>query len=171
MNPSKTNQSEAKHSGGRPTVISDIVLAKLIAAFQNGMTDRIACEYAGIHPATYYRKCKEDTKFCEQIKLAKNFQILLAGNKVTDILQHGKDRDSGPMARWLLEKKLPEEYGTQVNIQQNNQQNNYFNMSYEQLDALINEAGIDMSDPSKLLKELEAVKKEQAENGSDNILG
>lgn len=161
MDPAKTNQSEAKHAGGRPTVISDIVVAKLIAAFQNGMTDRIACEYAGIHTATYYRKCKEDPKFCEQIKSAKNFQILLAGNKVTDILQHGKDRDTGPMARWLLEKKLPEEYGTQINIQQNNQQNNYFNMSYEQLDTLIKEADIDMSDPSQLLKDLEAVTNEE----------
>ncbi len=156
----------SKHSGGRPTVITDVVVVKLIAAFQNGMSDRVACQYAGIDKSTYYRKCNEDQRFCDQMQGAKDFLKLQAGQRVVQIISKGSDRDAGPMARWLLEKREPEMYGNRNIAQQNNQQNNYFVLNAQQIEDLANIPEIANSDPSELLEYLENFTEEKGEAGS-----
>lgn len=55
-----------KNKVGRPSVITDTVLAKLEQAYKVGANDTEACEYAEIDPATLYRYFKKNKEFCEK---------------------------------------------------------------------------------------------------------
>lgn len=96
---------------GRPSILTEEVVAKLDAALRNGMSDTTACEYANIDRATYYRHLNADMGFATKIADAKNFIKLLAGKRLVSILKDGSDKDAGPTARWFLERKEPQEYG------------------------------------------------------------
>lgn len=167
MDSSQVKQILNKHAG-QPTKIDNARVQLLIAAFQNGMDVRSACIYAGISKTAYYERCRKDIQFLDTMERAKNNLTELAGNRISTILRTGSDRDAGPIARWVLEKKIPDEYGNKTFIQQNNQQNNYFNLPHENLMALVEESGFDMSDPVKLFEDLETVVKEE-ENMKQNV--
>ena len=130
---------------------------KLLAAFQNDFTVGEACEYAGLPRRTFYNHLKNDPAFAEEIRKAKNFPKIVAKKRVMNIINNGTDREAGPMARWLLEKREPEIYGKTAVVQQNNQQNNYFSLSNEQIDELCKSPMIMNTDPSELLETLETM--------------
>lgn len=116
-------QSERPHE-----IEIDQKLSELLAAFQNGLTVEEACRYADISPATYYRRMNDDEEFAKAINRQKEFVIRRAKERVAQIINHGADREAGPMARWLLERRQPEIYG-QPNPFQNptgNTTNNYY---------------------------------------------
>ncbi|HWY79106.1 MAG TPA: hypothetical protein VNW29_01990 [Candidatus Sulfotelmatobacter sp.] len=133
----------------------DDYVADLTAAFQNGFNVDEACSYIGINPSTYYRHLKKNPSFAEKMERAKLFTELKAKERVTQILVKGSDRDAGPMARWLLEKKQPDIYGSQTIIQQNNQKNTYVNLSYEEVSELVKQLHLDHLGPVELLEALE----------------
>jgi len=118
---------------GRPSTIDANIETLLISALQRSLTVTKACEYADIHPRAFYRKFKEDAKFRRAMTLARNNTSLLAGERIITILQNGDDRDAGPMARWVYEKEMPEKYGNVKIDQQNNQQNNFYGITTDQL--------------------------------------
>lgn len=154
------------NQGGRPAVINETVVQDLLGSFQNGWSITKACEYAGIARRTYYYYCQNDPGFLRKMTLAQNNQLALAGNRITEILQKGDDRDAGPLAKWLFEKKMPTEYGNQqLAPGANNTQNNFFLLTNEQLGDITKQSGIDESDPTKLLEEVEAASK--LDNGAE----
>lgn len=127
---------------------------KLVAAFQADLTVQEACDYAGLPKRTFYNWLKEDPVFAEEMRKAKEFPKTAAKNKVMSIINKGSDRDAGPMARWLLEKRAPEIYGQSLAIPIG-QQNNFFILKNEQLSELTKRSDIINSDPSELLEALE----------------
>jgi len=94
--------SAPKHPGGRPTVVTDVVLAKLEAAFSMGCTDNEACIYADIHPSTLYEYQNKTPGFAERKVLLKEKPILRARVTVIESLK----KDVGSAWKYL-EKKDP----------------------------------------------------------------
>lgn len=66
-----TQQKNSKHPWWRPTVIDEIVLAKLEFAFSNSFTDEEASLYADISPATLYRYIEDNPEFWERKDILK----------------------------------------------------------------------------------------------------
>lgn len=93
----------AKDLGGRPTVITDDVLHKLEEVFALGGTDKEACFYADIAPATLYKYQEKHPEFVERKAALKEKPVLLARQTVVKSLQ--TDVNSA----WkMLERKDPE---------------------------------------------------------------
>lgn len=102
-----------KNKVGRPTVITDEVVAKLEAVLKLGVTDDVACDYAEINPATFYRHLASDENFARKIRQAKNYARIAAGNVVLKAIIEGNDVQT---AKWWLEKKYPNEFGGTANL-------------------------------------------------------
>lgn len=67
-------------------------LAKLDEGFSMGFSDREACLYADIHPATLYRYCEENPEYSERKELLKeNLKMIAKRNIYTEI--GGGDKD------------------------------------------------------------------------------
>lgn len=95
---------------GRKTVIGENVIAKLTEAFKEGATDELACQYAQIHPSTFYRHKESNKDFAREIEAAKSFITLQAARVVAQAIKSGNLQ----AAKWWLERKLPSEFGNKV---------------------------------------------------------
>lgn len=62
----KTNHQKRYENSGRPSKMTDDIIAKLEEGFESGFTDEMACLYAGISEATLYRYCDENQDFRER---------------------------------------------------------------------------------------------------------
>lgn len=98
-------------AGGRPTVMTDEVLAKLEYVFAMGGTDTEAIFYAGISKDALYDYQKEHPEFTERKEALKESPILKARTTVIESLEHPDH------AKWYLERKTKGEFA--------NQQKNY----------------------------------------------
>ncbi len=102
---------------GRPSVASnEEVVRKLEMAFQNGMSDRTACQFAKIGHTSFYKALKESEQFTERIQSAKNFLKLLAGKRLVQVLKDGEDHDVISLIKFTLEKLEPEKFGKQGSV-------------------------------------------------------
>lgn len=90
---------------GRPSAITDDVVAKLEEIFKLDVTVEIACNYAQINPATYYRRYAKDEQFARRMEAAKYFARVAASNVVVDKIANDRDVNT---AKWYLEKRVPE---------------------------------------------------------------
>jgi len=99
---------------GRPTVITDAVVSKLIASFQNGLTIRQACWQSGISHEAYYQRIKADQHFADTMARAQQLPSMTARTNITKAIKGG---DTGA-SKWWLEKKTKQEV-----ISQNEEQN------------------------------------------------
>lgn len=100
--------------GGRPTDLTDLVVNKLVAAFQRGYSEVKACEYAEISRTTLHNWKKADQEFLNTITHAKNFWLEQAGENITDILMDkspGTIKTRASLSKWVYEKHMPDEYG------------------------------------------------------------
>jgi len=154
INAVKSLQKVETPQVGRPTVITEEVKLKLIGAFQNGMDIQSACRYAGIARKSYYDRINNDEEFSNAMDEAKDFIKVAAGSRVANILSKGIDRDAGPMARWALERTLPEMYGPPKPIQQNTQQN-YYMMGEKEVKAVSSVLNLNRANTTDLLDALE----------------
>lgn len=94
-----------KNKGGRPTAITSEVVRKLTEAFKLDMTVEEACTYANISKDTYYRKCKSDKGFSDEMERARQFATAKARRIVIE-----KMEDDGGLALKYLERKRKEEF-------------------------------------------------------------
>jgi hypothetical protein len=122
-----------KNLGGRPSDYNDEVVRKLTGALQLGLSISTACDVAGISRDTYYSWLEKKEGFSDKMTQAQHYPTVLAGNIVSDVLQdslRGKlDTKSGKQipykygeqtrvntAKWMLEKKERQSFGTQTVI-------------------------------------------------------
>lgn len=89
---------------GRPTVMSDEVLRKLNEAFAFGASDKEACFYADIAPATLYKYQDVHPEFVERKDLLKERPILLARQSVI----RGLENDPHLSLKYLERKRRKE---------------------------------------------------------------
>jgi len=91
----------AKNRGGRPTVMTEIVLQKLEECFLAAMTDREACCIAGIGEATLYDYCAANEKFSEKKETLKDMPSAMAKNIIKRSLTDGELST----AKYVLDQK------------------------------------------------------------------
>lgn len=125
---------------GRRSKLTLNVLQKLLVSFQRGHTDKEACKYAKIGESTFYEWMNHDESLRSEVEAAKDFWILAAHDKITDLLTRPgvDDRVGFQAAKFVLENKEPELYGSHAPIgsQVAAQQNNFFILNDEQLKAI-----------------------------------
>lgn len=97
----------AKKSMGRPSVISDETVAKLVEVLQRGFSVNTACEYAEIDTATFYRHLQSDSYFSARIASARTFLTLASSEVVYNEIIYKKNVKA---AMWWLERNLPAKY-------------------------------------------------------------
>lgn len=95
---------ENQNQVGRPTVITEGVVAKLIECFKLGGSDTLACSYAGIDPSTFYRHMENDLDFATKIKSAKTYIEIVARSNVVKEIESGNLKAS----QWWLERRVEE---------------------------------------------------------------
>ena len=103
----------AKNPGGRPPAITEEVEQKLESVLRLDVSDKVACEYAGISRDTYYRTLKDNQEFSDRMTTAKNYARIAAGQVVVQAIVKDKDVAS---AKWWLEKRHGKEFSSNPEI-------------------------------------------------------
>ncbi len=94
---------------GRPTVMTEEVIKKLERVFAYGASDKEACLFADITPATLYNYCQAHPKFMERKELLKDKPILRA----REIVIQGMEEDPN-LAFKYLERKRKDEFAVRT---------------------------------------------------------
>lgn len=92
-----------KRPEGRPTVMTPDVIQKLEDAFMHAFTDKEACLYAGISPATLYKYCDEHPEFSERKETLKLSPNLVAKKELVDGIKGNMDQ-----SRWWAVHQIDE---------------------------------------------------------------
>ncbi len=101
--------SLTKKSHGRPSVMTESIVAKLRFAFVMGSSDAEACTLSGINKATLYRYQSKHPDFCDQKVQLRSYMKLRA--RMT-ILRNINDMN---VAKWYLERKVIKEFNRCAN--------------------------------------------------------
>lgn len=95
---------------GRKTKYTPETVEKLVTAVKLGATYDLACGYAGIDEATFYRWMKDKREFCDTIKAAEGAGAVIWLGKIEKAASDG----NWQAAAWKLERRHPEKYGRTV---------------------------------------------------------
>ena len=99
-----------KNLGGRKSIVTPQVVAKLDFAFAKGLTDQQASDYAGISKDCLYDHCKRNPGYSHQKESLKGNLAIRAKILLAESIENGNVTD----AKWLLERKLKEEFSTRI---------------------------------------------------------
>lgn len=92
---------------GRPTVVTEEVIAKLEEGFVRGLSDVECCLYSDIAPSTLYEYCKANPEFAERKDELKNAVKMRAKLNIADGITLNKDLS---LSQWYLERKAKDEF-------------------------------------------------------------
>lgn len=101
----------AKNKGGRPSVMTEVVIQKLEQAFAMGCTDLEACLYAEISKSTFYDYIKENPEFSDRKDILKEMPVLKARESV---IRHMEQ--DGNLAMKYLERKKKDEFASRSEL-------------------------------------------------------
>lgn len=102
----KRNARKANQDQGRPTVLTPQVVAKLVTAFQNGLSKKQAIRYAGISKDAYYDGVKKDKDFADKMSEAQWRPNMRAREVIVQAINNGDTKS----AQWWLERKEKDEF-------------------------------------------------------------
>jgi hypothetical protein len=94
--------------------LNDDTVNKLKEAFAIGADVSAACFYAEISRQTFYNWCEENTNLKEEFDRLREKPVLKAYQTIA------KNLDNVDIAKWLLEKRRKNEFGTAVDITSGN---------------------------------------------------
>ncbi|WP_319550384.1 hypothetical protein [Desulfogranum marinum] len=97
---------------GRPPVVTDSAIIKLENAFAIGANVSEALHTAGVKKDAYYNLLKREPELAERFDALRQNPVIKARQRVYDAL----DNDTST-AKWLLERKLPQEYSPKAQIE------------------------------------------------------
>lgn len=95
------------------------VAKKLLDAIRVGSTFRLACSYAGIDHATFYRWLEKDATLATAVKEAEGAAVVGWLAKIEKAASEG----NWQAAAWKLERRYPEDFGRRERIEQTVEQN------------------------------------------------
>jgi hypothetical protein len=102
--------SKSKNRAGRPSSMTNEVVAKLMALFIQGFSVREACQLIGISIDSYYRRQRVDEDFAKNMLTAQNFIL----NKAREIVIRELFNGNLSAAKWWLERKAPAEFNLSI---------------------------------------------------------
>lgn len=120
---------------GRPTIMTEEIVAKLEEAFAWGCSDIEACLWADIAPATLYKYQEKNPEFAERKAELKETPVLLARKSVVGGL--ARDRE---LALKFLERKKKDEFSLRSELTGKDGQDLNRRATDEELDAIITRA-------------------------------
>lgn len=136
---------------GRPTVLNEANVQKLLDALKYGSSVKDACYYAGISRSAYYQNISNDTEFMDKITAAKNYLRMKATMLVgREIIDKGNVR----LAQWYLEKSGFVDNNDDTSEKESAVNRFYSGKTYGEVVDML-EATIDVykrQDPSTLMK-------------------
>ena len=91
-------------------------IARLEHAFTLGCTDLEAAFYAGINVDTMYKYQNRHPEFVARKNALKQSMVYQARETIRKNLTCDDKKERGITARWLLEKKAPEEFGSKAEL-------------------------------------------------------
>lgn len=97
---------------GRPSVMTEEIIAKLEEGFLRGLTDTEACLYSDIAPSTLYEYQKENPGFSERKDQLKQAVRMKAKLNVTDAINTGDKL----LSTWYLERKAKDEFSNRTEL-------------------------------------------------------
>lgn len=100
---------------GRKTKYTPETVEKLVLAIKLGAPYILACAYAGIDDATFYRWMNEKREFYDTIKGAEGAGVMQWLGKIEKAASDG----NWQAAAWKLERRYPELFGRSVIDQRN----------------------------------------------------
>jgi hypothetical protein len=100
---------------GRPSKITQDVLAKLEEAFLLGHSDEEACLLTQIDHSTLYRYCQKHPNFASKKELFKNSPKIKARRNIIEKINQGDVE----LSKWYLERKAKIEFSTKQEIDSN----------------------------------------------------
>lgn len=95
---------------GRPTVMTEDIIAKLEEGFLRGYSDREACLYSDIATSTLYEYCKANPEFAERKELLKESLKIRAKDNVAEELA----KKNLSLSQWYLERRAKDEFSPKV---------------------------------------------------------
>lgn len=101
----------AKNKGGRPTVMTPDVLAKLEDAFLHGLSDKRACQYAGISVDALYAYQEKFPEFSQRKESLKLSPDIIAQVELVKGIKGNLGQ-----ARWWAEHKMSDEFSTKTTV-------------------------------------------------------
>ncbi len=108
----KKTAKKSENKGGRPTVITPEIIAKLEQAFSLGCSDLEACIYADIGKTALYDYQEKNPEFTERKEMLKQKLVLKARTVVAEALKN-KDENT---AKWYLERKARDEFAAKQEV-------------------------------------------------------
>lgn len=109
--------AKKKSNAGRPTVITEEAVQKLVEAFKNDFNDGEACLYANISESVYYDHKRTDNDFRIKIESAKAFVSFAAKRNIAQAIINKQSVDDA----WkYLERRQKDVYSTKVTTTQEN---------------------------------------------------
>lgn len=106
------NAELTPEGAGRPTIMTKIMVDKLIQCFSLGYTDDQACFHCNIDKQTLYNYCKKYPNFSTKKEELKQKPSLKAKNVVINAINSG----DVTTARWYLERKNKDEFSVRNEI-------------------------------------------------------
>ena len=97
---------------GRPTVVTEETVKKLLDAFSYGFTDIEACVYADISKPTLYNYCKKNPRFLDQKEALKNKPTIKAKMNIVWSINRWDLTDS----KWYAERKSRDEFSLKQEV-------------------------------------------------------
>lgn len=101
-----------KPRGNPPKIVAEVI-TKLEYAFSIGCSDKEACLFAGVAPATLYNYQLKHPEFVERKDLLKKALCLEARQVVADKIKKNRDIDT---AKWYCERKMKDEFSNRAEI-------------------------------------------------------
>lgn len=90
----------------------------IVAALQRGLDITSACERVHISRVIFYRWYKNNKDFEAKVDRAKTDYILMAADVIYNAIRNKKDVTT---AKWVLERKLPNEFGNKAKLEVENE--------------------------------------------------
>jgi hypothetical protein len=107
----KGGRPKKKHAGGRPRVVTPVVIGKLESIFALDGTVKEACYYAGISADAYYDFLKENPEYSDRFEALRNRPVLLARQTVVKKLSENYSN-----AMDYLSRKAKKEFSTRTEL-------------------------------------------------------
>lgn len=99
---------------GRPTVMTDEILAKLEEAFSIGASDMEACFVANIHPTSLYRYQEANPEYSTRKMMLKDMPLFQARSNITGAIKKERGSTKPETSKWYLERKKKLEFSTRT---------------------------------------------------------
>lgn len=104
------------HAGGRPTVMTKLVVSKLEEAYANDATDEQACFLANISKQTLYDYQAKHPEFVDRKKALKAMVTYQAKINIKEAIFGDDTKEKIESSKWLLPKKEKAEYSERTEL-------------------------------------------------------